>query len=275
MLLLPRNACPLLSTVLRSLSRTLLTLLLAGACSLAQASHSVTLAWDVVPEPDIAGYRLDYGISSGNYTQSINVGLVTTVSVTNLTPGNTYYFVVTALNSNSIESLPSNEASFTVYNQMPSVSLTSPGDLNGPASISISASASDADGTIQKVEFYEGNTKLGEATSAPYSLQWNNVQPGSYNLRVVAYDNDGAVVNSSPAPVNVIRPATSTIGHLANGSFQFNVTGAAGRTNRVYASSDLQHWSLLATAVNSTGTLQVTDPAAATESQRFYKVEAD
>ena len=65
-------------------------------------------------EPDIAGYRLFYGPTSGNYTQQIDVGNTTAATVSNLANGGTYFFVVTAYNTDAMESPPSNEVSATV-----------------------------------------------------------------------------------------------------------------------------------------------------------------
>src|SRR3989338_5928465 len=84
-------------------------------------------------------------------------------------------------------------------------SITSPIDnavFTGPASITINASASDPDGTIAKVEFYQGTTKLGEDTTSPYSYAWSNVSASSYALTVKATDNGGAVTTS--AGINVV-----------------------------------------------------------------------
>src|SRR5687767_11064656 len=79
----------------------------------AQTTRSVTLAWDQNPEPDIAGYRLHYGEATGVYTQSADAGSALTATVTDLTIGRTYFFVVTAYNTAELESLPSEEVSFT------------------------------------------------------------------------------------------------------------------------------------------------------------------
>jgi hypothetical protein len=54
------------------------------------------------------------GLSSGNYTQTIGVGNATAVTVTNLISGSTYYFAVTAYNAAGVDSLYSNEVSYTV-----------------------------------------------------------------------------------------------------------------------------------------------------------------
>src|SRR5206468_2628345 len=68
-------------------------------------------------------------------------------------------------------------------NNPPAISITSPSNnasFIAPAAITINANASDADGTISKVEFFQGTTKLGEDLSAPYSFAWSDVAAGSY-----------------------------------------------------------------------------------------------
>jgi len=53
------------------------------------------------------------------------------------------------------------------------VSITSPANgstYTSPVVITINANVSDDDGTVRKVEFYNGNSKLGEDdTDSPYS----------------------------------------------------------------------------------------------------------
>src|SRR4030042_2350369 len=79
------------------------------------------LSWDTpstnedgTPLTDLAGFKIYYGTASGNYTQNIDVGNVTTYPVTNLTDGLTYYFVVTAYNALRNESRYSTEISKTL-----------------------------------------------------------------------------------------------------------------------------------------------------------------
>jgi hypothetical protein len=91
-------------------------------------------------------------------------------------------------------------------NQAPTVSLTSPASgatFLAPASITISASASDSDGTVARVDFYAGTTLLGSDTSSPYSFAWSNVPDGSYTLTAVARDNAAAVATSAARTVTV------------------------------------------------------------------------
>jgi len=89
----------------------------------------------------------------------------------------------------------------------PIVSITSPttdSSIKGSASLNIAASATDADGSITKVEFYNGTTLLQTVTSAPYTWTWSNVVPGSYTLTAIATDNSGKVATSSPVKISVL-----------------------------------------------------------------------
>ena len=92
-------------------------------------------------------------------------------------------------------------------NQPPSVAITGPADnswYNAPALVSINATAADNDGTVAKVEFYQGNVKIGEDLSSPYSFNWTNVPAGTYVLTAKATDNLGAQTTSSPVYIYVI-----------------------------------------------------------------------
>lgn len=73
-------------------------------------------------------------------------------------------------------------------------------------SISIQATASDSDGSISKVEFYNGTTLLGTDTSTPYSFTINQAAAGKYSLAAVAYDNTGAQTRSDSSLIKVVEP---------------------------------------------------------------------
>jgi PKD repeat protein len=74
-----------------------------------------TLAWDPVNNPALGGYRLYYGQSSRNYSTNVNVGNQTMHTLTNLVAGQTYFFAVTAYDTNGQrESTFSNEVSATI-----------------------------------------------------------------------------------------------------------------------------------------------------------------
>ncbi len=85
----------------------LVTLLLGMALIVpAGTGHSaqVSLAWDANTEPTLAGYKIYYGTASQNYGWVLDVGKVTTSTVTGLTDGLTYYFAATAYNTSNLES---------------------------------------------------------------------------------------------------------------------------------------------------------------------------
>ncbi len=85
--------------------------------------------------------------------------------------------------------------------------------FTAPATITINASASDPDGTISKVEFFNGSSKLGECVSLPYTFTWKNIPEGTYIITAVANDNLGSRSTSEPVVV-VVEKSISTVNQL-------------------------------------------------------------
>jgi hypothetical protein len=102
--------------------------------------------------------------------------------------------------------------------------------------VNLAATASDSDGTVTKVEFFNGTTKLGESTSAPYTFSWSGVGAGSYTLTARATDDAGGVTTSAPVSITVTSanaPPTVSITSPANGAVfawkpTITVTATAG-----------------------------------------------
>ena len=91
-------------------------------------------------------------------------------------------------------------------NVLPTVSLTAPAAsavFAAPAAITLTANAADSDGTISKVEFFQGITKLGEDLTAPYSYSWTGVAGDSYSLTAKATDNGNGTATSAPVSILV------------------------------------------------------------------------
>lgn len=89
----------------------------------------------------------------------------------------------------------------------PTIKITSPlnnASFEDPATITITADASDSDGSIASVSFYNGNTLLGTDDSAPYSYTWENVSGGSYSIKAIATDNEDNTTTSTIIKVNVL-----------------------------------------------------------------------
>ena len=91
-------------------------------------------------------------------------------------------------------------------NTSPVVSITNPqngASFEAGSTISITADASDADGSIAKVEFYNGSIKIEEDNTAPYQYDWNVGESGTDTLTAKAYDNKGLVTVSGPVIITV------------------------------------------------------------------------
>ncbi|WP_269532643.1 Ig-like domain-containing protein [Chitinimonas sp. BJYL2] len=88
-------------------------------------------------------------------------------------------------------------------NAPPAVSVSAPAGTVVGQTVTLSATASDSDGTITKVEFWQGSTKLGEDTSAPYSQSWAANAPGTYTFTAKAFDNSGSSTTSATASISV------------------------------------------------------------------------
>ena len=68
------------------------------------------------------------------------------------------------------------------------------------------ADAGDPDGTVVRVEFFlNGSTRLGEDTTAPYTLPWNTGAAGTYRFEARATDNAGATTTSAQITVTVAK----------------------------------------------------------------------
>jgi|GEM_PF-7090874 len=114
------------------IARNIVTLFICCTYGGQIMADSVTLTWDPYSIPNLAGYRLYSGTTPGVFTQRIEVGNSTTISVSDLTEGQTYFFAVTAYNTSGAESPPSN------------ISYTVPFPITAAASVQASAAATTA-----------------------------------------------------------------------------------------------------------------------------------
>ena len=99
-------------------------------------------------------------------------------------------------------------------NALPTVAITSPASAStftAPANVVVSATASDTDGSIAKVDFLAGSTLIDSTTAAPYAISWNAVAAGAYSLTAKATDNAGGVTTSAPVPITVAANALPTV----------------------------------------------------------------
>jgi ELWxxDGT repeat protein len=133
----------------------------------------------------------------------------------------------------SISVIPGSSLSPYVENKLPVVTITSPanGDkvYTSPASLTVTANASDADGTVRWVEFYadNGSTSLvGYDNTAPYSFTWDNVEAGNYIINARAVDNQNGYSELAEIAVTVDGvPSPWVSSHIGNIPA---LTGSAG-----------------------------------------------
>src|SRR5437867_10967535 len=99
-----------------------------------------------------------------------------------------------------------------IHNLSPVVDLTNPPPDSfflAPTSINLAATASDADGSVAKVEFFADGVKIDEDSTEPYTGVWNNPSFAAHVLTAVATDDQGATTTSADIPV-VIYDAVGT-----------------------------------------------------------------
>jgi glucose/arabinose dehydrogenase len=140
-------------------------------------------------------------------------------------------------------------------NSPPTVSITAPASgatFTAPANITITASAGDSDGTVTRVDFFQGTTLLGSDSTAPYTFSWNNVAAGSYALTAQAVDNSLAVTTSSVVNITVNGPSTlpspwletdiGNVGLPGSGSFASGVFTVRGSGADIWGNADAFHF---------------------------------
>ena len=187
--------------LIRALSFAVVAVLACSATLSAQ-----TLTWNANTESNLAGYIVQYGTQSGNPSTSINVGNVTSRTVTGLTAGATYYFRVVAYNTSGQQSTPSTQVTYTV-----------PGGSTAPTITSVSPTSGPATGgtliTITGTSFATGATvRVGGALATGITLvsstQLRATTPaGSAGARDVQVTNSSG---SSATRVGAFTYTTST-----------------------------------------------------------------
>lgn len=205
------------------------TLVLAGAALAASTAYgnSVSLAWDPTTDPTVVGYNVYSGVTSRAYTNVTPAGLATSLTLSNLAPGATYYFAATTFTATGLESDYSVEASYTVpggaTNQPPTldplnnvslnengpsqiINLTgiTSGSTNQTQTLTVSAFSSNPGLVPNPAVNYTSPNTTGTLTFTPASNSYGSV------VITVMVDNGGSVSNT------VIRTFTVTINSINN-----------------------------------------------------------
>ena len=172
------------------------------------SGKTVTYTWSQVYGPTV----LDF-----TSTSSVNA------NVSNLTTG--VYKCLLTVSDGTYSS--TDEVKIIVSesgNSDPSVSINSPSNdasFSEGSTIEITAQASDLDGTIALVEFFAGDTKIGEDSTEPFEFSWANVAAGNYQITAKATDNEGSTSNSQVVTISIneVLSCVITENEASEGSF--------------------------------------------------------
>ena len=112
----------------------------------------------------------------------------------------------------------------TTGNTKPTVSISSPSNNSSfkeGEAVTITALASDLDGTVSLVEFYDGTTKIGEDATEPYSFTWSGASLGVHDITVKAIDNGNAEGISQVVNVSIeeVKICSETSSNASEGAF--------------------------------------------------------
>jgi PKD repeat protein len=222
-----------------------------AVCLLFIATHlhaaQVQLSWnapttnaDGTTLRDLAGYRLHYGLSSRNYTSSVNVGNTTSYTLSGLTSGQRYYVAVTAYDTSGNQSSYSNEVNFVA----PSDSTTAPvanftaAPTSGTVPLTV-AFTSTSTGNITSYAWTFGDGGTSTAQNPTYTYQ----NAGSYTVSLKV---TGPAGTHTATKTNYItaNPATSTPSGLV-AAYNFDqgsgstLTDVSGRNHhgRIYGAA--------------------------------------
>src|SRR3990170_1669525 len=199
-------------------------ILTLGITTPAHAGEAV-LTWDPpttntdgTPLTDLAGYKIHYGTTSGNYTTVIDVGNVTTYTVTNLTNNVTYYFATTAYDSSGNESGYSNEVSKTISGTAdttaPVLSNITTGSITSSGAVITWTTDEQSTSQIEHgtTTSYGSSTTLDSTLVTSHSVSISGLSSWTtYHFRVKSQDGSGNLTVSSDFTFTTIAPPDTTL----------------------------------------------------------------
>jgi Bacterial Ig domain len=204
----------------------------------------VTLAADAA-DPDGTIVRVEFFAGAAKVGESTAAPYSATWTAS--VPGS---YLLTARATDESGASATSAPAGVLVNAPPSASLTSPAPdavFAAPASITLSATAGDADGQVVRVDFYQGVTLLGSAAAAPYTWTVANVPAGAYAFTATAIDDRGAAASSPAVSVKVeSHRAPAADAYVRDGSSNAGRNFGTATTLVVKkGSSKLNRWSYL------------------------------
>ncbi|MBI3880948.1 MAG: hypothetical protein HY301_12930 [Verrucomicrobia bacterium] len=97
---------------------------------------------------------------------------------------------------------------------LPIISITNP----LPSSVSVlgvdvalGVNASDPDGSVTQVQYFDGLASIAVASAPPFSAIWSNATAGVHTLTATATDNSGFLATSAPVSITINAPPIVSI----------------------------------------------------------------
>src|SRR3972149_7046251 len=214
--------------------------IVSGMTNSANAGEAI-LTWDPpttntdgTPLTALAGYKIHYGTTSGNYTTVIDVGNVTTYTVTNLTNNVTYYFATTAYDSSGNESGFSNEVSKTIAGTSdttaPVLSNITTGSITSAGAVITWTTDEQSTSQIEygTTTSYGSSTTIDNTLVTSHSVTISGLSSWTtYHFRVKSQDSAGNLAVSSDLTFTTLAPPDTT---APTGTISIN-SGAAYTTS--------------------------------------------
>lgn len=73
------------------------------------------------------------------------------------------------------------------------------------SSITIEAEVTDPNASLDRVDFYDNNRRVGSASSPPYVLSYGRLKSGTHQLCAVGVEFDGSTISSAPVTLSVVQ----------------------------------------------------------------------
>jgi hypothetical protein len=254
---------------------SLVVLFLVGVAiflpSPALALQSVTLGWQTSTDTNVAGYNIYYGTTSGDYTNEVTLGNVTTATLSGLTEGTTYYLAATTHDAQNDESSFSPEISYTVpiteTNQPPTITgLTSTNIAIAGQGVTFSIMATGTGSLTYQWICNSNNVAAG--TNAVLTL--TNVTPAQAGEYYVIVSNSAGSTNSSTVNLTIYPTTAATLlpASFVGGQFAINISGVSNYQYVVQASTNLVNWASVETNISP---FTFIDSNASGFQQRYYR----
>jgi hypothetical protein len=150
-----------------------------------QSAHgaSVTLAWDPNPESYVAGYKVYYGTASGSYSLTVDVGSWTSLTISGLEAGKTYYFAATAYDTAGDESGMSSELRYDTPS--PASNFLSPANGSYDTAIYTIIASAGPNGSISS----SGNVVVRRGSNKTFIIR------PQFGYRIGRVNIDGVYIN--------------------------------------------------------------------------------